>query len=182
MNRNVFKPFIHVNCHKQLGLAQAGPFNTKMAIPQEIVKDVTGLYLSDNLNAQLYPDKLPTARDTFWIELAHNNPDHSGQILGLRKTIKIAQITRGQYPPQLFAIMSAAVPKFPIKDDSEKSIVLYFLTELLIAKSCERPGYLDYGKDTIAVAERLFSDFGTPDSLENVVAKALDVVDCADSL
>ncbi|HLW02714.1 MAG TPA: hypothetical protein VKT82_28930 [Ktedonobacterales bacterium] len=118
------------------------------------VDDVEGLYMADQLARMLKGDtrEVQFQRDSAWIEAEQQYPDYTVKIMQLRTTLKNADKTKAGYPQVVTNAMGAHFLRV------ENKAARMFLTDVLLARSSDHPGYI--GKDVALEATLMATELG----------------------
>lgn len=130
------------------------------------VRDVTGLYLGDQLSS-LLGNQTPAQRDEFWQETAREHSPFADKINTLSQTLKGVKVTKEAYPPQMVAIMGMHFRA--VEDIGAQQL----LADLLWGRTMSSPGYMDYDMEPIQEAQVMATELGAEDGLRGEQIKSV---------
>ncbi|PIY69512.1 hypothetical protein COY90_00235 [Candidatus Roizmanbacteria bacterium CG_4_10_14_0_8_um_filter_39_9] len=129
----------------------------------EAVREVTGLYMGDQLNNFLLRDQSLQEREQFWKETANEFLPFADKIIDLWEVVTDAETTKKGYPDFV------GVHFFKAGDKEAESL----LTDVLFARTIKSPGYMDYGMNVVKEAEVMVRELGVQDGLGGAQIKEI---------
>ncbi len=139
------------------------PTPEQQATVGKAVKEVSGLYLGDQLSMMLGTQGVE-ARDEAWTNGAKEYPVFEAKIAELRERMKMVAETKKAYPPNISAMVR--IPFSKVGDEMARG----FLGDVLFSRITESQGHMDYGINMATESQAMAVEMGIKDGWRSAQA------------